>query len=93
MASRRARRVWKSSVGADIVDAKYLMDSEEACSRNTFAATKISALAARIKAVNKICIHRSGVLQPQPSESHPKASLGFFLWTSPQDQSYGVVKY
>jgi hypothetical protein len=45
MASLRVRRFWKSSVGADIVDAKYLMDSEEACSRNTFAATKISLCA------------------------------------------------
>jgi hypothetical protein len=53
MASRKARRFWESSVGADIVDSKYLMDSEETCSRNTFAATRfLSVLAAQIKAVS-----------------------------------------
>jgi hypothetical protein len=45
MASRRARRFWKLSVGADIVDAKYLMGNNETCSRNTFATTKISLCA------------------------------------------------
>lgn len=45
MASRRARRFWKSSVGADIVDAEYLMGNKETCSRNTFAGTKISLCA------------------------------------------------
>jgi len=46
MASRRARSFWKSSVGADIVDAKYSIGiSEETGSCNTFAATKISLCA------------------------------------------------
>jgi hypothetical protein len=45
MASRRVRRLWESSVSADIVDAKYLMGNNETCSRNTFATPKISLCA------------------------------------------------
>jgi len=78
MASRRARRFWKSSVGADIVDPEYLMGSEETCWRNTFAATKIS-LCARSS-------NQGGVVEGLRGKDQKSASSSLF--THPIDAAF-----